>query len=72
MFENTKQIHGKRTEIFNYIPTDKFASYFHVKPESVRRAYCLNGHYLGIQPIKLPNGRLLWPQEPIGNLLPME
>lgn len=45
------------------VPTGKFAEIFKVKGASVRRAYCVNGHYMGIRPVKLPNGRLLWPEE---------
>lgn len=41
--------------------TSEFAEPFGVKGASVRRAYCVNGHYMGVRPIKLPNGRLLWP-----------
>ena len=50
--------------------TEKFASLFCVKQESVRCALCRNGHYLGVVPAKLPNGRLLWPKESAVRLLP--
>ena len=43
------------------ITTDVFASRFRVKDDTVRRNLCVNGHFLGVKPIKLPNGRLLWP-----------
>jgi hypothetical protein len=46
-----------------HIPTSKFAKIFNVQGASVRRSYCLNGHYLGIRPVKLPNGRLMWPED---------
>jgi hypothetical protein len=29
-----------------------------IKPQTWRAAYCRNGHYLGMVPVKLPNGRL--------------
>lgn len=32
-----------------------------LKPTTFRRGLCVAGHYLGIKPVKLPNGRLLWP-----------
>ncbi|MDT8380535.1 MAG: hypothetical protein RQ739_16765, partial [Desulfotignum sp.] len=35
---------------------------FHVEPATTRRGLCVNGHYMGIKPLKLPNGRLLWPE----------
>ena len=28
---------------------------------SIRVRYCQTGSYFGIRPLKLPNGRLLWP-----------
>ncbi len=45
----------------SFIPTEEFVKPFFIKPESARRSYCKKGHYLGIRPKKLPNGRLLWP-----------
>lgn len=30
-----------------------------IKPATIRRAYCVDGHYMGVVPEKLPNGRLL-------------
>lgn len=44
-----------------HIPTEKFAKRFFVQQATVRRSLCIKGHYLGVRPIKLPNGRLLWP-----------
>lgn len=45
------------------IPTSLFAAKFGVKSTSVQRSHCVNGHYLGIVPVKLPNGRLMWSYE---------
>ena len=42
--------------------TKEFAESLGVKPETARRSLCVAGHYLGIRPVKLPNGRLLWPE----------
>lgn len=42
------------------IPTKEFAKIVHVEGGTVRRAYCINGHYMGLKPVKLPNNRLLW------------
>lgn len=44
-----------------YGSTEKFAEIHLVKPETVRRSYCLNGHYFHIRPKKRLNGRLCWP-----------
>ena len=40
--------------------TTEAADRLRVRPQTLRRALCLNGHYLGLRPTKLPNGRLLW------------
>jgi len=43
------------------INTNTIASRFGVKPATVRRNLCVKGHFLGLRPLKLPNGRNLWP-----------
>lgn len=40
--------------------TAEAAAVLRVKPGTLRRSFCLNGHYLGLRPVKLGNGRLLW------------
>ena len=42
------------------LSTDELAAAFKVKPQSVRAALCRQGHFLGLRPVKLANGRLLW------------
>lgn len=42
------------------LTTKELADEFKVKPDTVRRSYCLNGHYLGMVPKKLPNRLLVW------------
>lgn len=49
------------TETTN-INTKEFAAMVRVEPQTIRRALCVNGHYLGLKPLKLPNNRLLWPK----------
>ncbi len=51
-----------------HLTTDALAARFLVKPESVRSAYCRDGHYYGLRPTKLPNGRLLWPADALERL----
>jgi len=48
-------------EINTLINTEDFAAERLVKPNTIRSAYCRNGHYQNIVPIKMPNGRLGWP-----------
>lgn len=45
------------------LTTQEFANLFKVQPDTVRRSYCLNGHYCGIVPKKLPNRLLIWPAQ---------
>ena len=45
-----------------YWNTEEFAKQYKVKPATVRRSLCLNGHYMGVTPLKMPNYRLLWPK----------
>lgn len=51
-----------------WLPTNVFADCFSVKGSTVRRSYCVNGHYLGIVPQKLPNKRLLWPRSAVNKI----
>lgn len=42
------------------LTTEQLAAFLGVKPGTVRRAYCIQGHYLGLIPRKLQNRRLAW------------
>lgn len=42
------------------LSTEELAAAAKIKPESIRSAYCRDGHWLGLRPVKLPNRRLLW------------
>lgn len=53
-------------ESFN---SKEFAGAVRVEPATIRRGYCVNGNYLGIKPLKLPNGRLLWPKAEVLRVL---
>jgi len=44
-----------------YIPTKTFAALYGVKGDTVRRNLCVKGHFLSLKPLKMANGRLLWP-----------
>lgn len=43
-----------------YLSTKEIAQIFGVQPTTLHRALCVHGHYLGLQPTKLANGRLRW------------
>jgi hypothetical protein len=47
------------------INTEQFAARNLVKPESVVSRLCRTGSYFGVRPVKLGNGRLLWPDVPV-------
>lgn len=59
----------EHTESLN---SKEFAATVRVEAQTIRRAYCVNGHYLGIKPLKLPNGRLLWPKTEVLRVLGAE
>lgn len=43
--------------------TSEFASMTGLKPQSIRVRFQKTGSYYGIIPFKLPNGRLVWPED---------
>ena len=46
----------------NYeLNTEQFAKLNLVKSQSVRARYCKTGSYFGVRPLKLSNGRQVWP-----------
>lgn len=44
------------------LTTKEYAAIVRVESQTIRRAYCIDGHYLKVKPFKLPNKRLLWPK----------
>lgn len=50
------------------ITTEQLAGQLHLKPQSLRAALSRDGHYFGLHPRKLPNGRLLWPDDALKKL----
>ena len=52
----------------NYCNTKELGQILGVKGESIRRSLSVNGHYMGLKPIKLPNGRLAWDESKAHNL----
>ncbi len=51
------------------ISTESLAALAHVKASTIRLRLCRTGSYFGIQPDKLPNGRLSWPADSYERLL---
>ena len=55
---------AKNMSVSDYsLSTDEFSKAIKVKPQSIRVRLCETGSYFGIHPIKLRNGRLLWPSD---------
>lgn len=48
--------------------TEELARRLGLRPQTLRAALCRNGHYFGLRPVKLPNGRLLWPADAFAKL----
>lgn len=44
------------------LSTKELAKCLHVEAHTIRRGYCVDGHYMGLKPFKMPNRRLLWPK----------
>jgi hypothetical protein len=42
------------------ITTEELASMLRIAPQTARASLCRKGHYLGLRPVKLSNGKLLW------------
>lgn len=41
----------------------EYARRMHVQAQTLRAAVCRKGHYFGVVPRRLPNGRLDWPDD---------
>jgi len=52
----------------NGFSTAQLASASLSTPGTVRVRYCQTGSYFGLVPLKLPNGRLLWPRDSLERL----
>lgn len=42
------------------LSTEEAAAKLCAAPQTPRASLCRLGHWLGMRPVKLPNGRLLW------------
>lgn len=50
------------------LSTEELASALRIAPQTARAGLCRNGHYLGLTPVKLPNGKLLWDAAEVARL----
>ncbi|MFX1695928.1 hypothetical protein [Paraburkholderia sp. A1RO-1] len=44
-----------------HVATEVAASMLMVEPATMLKSHCLNSHYVGIRPVRLPNRKLAWP-----------
>lgn len=51
------------------ISTAKVAAAFSAEEQTPRASLCRFGHWMGMRPVKLPNGRLLWDADEVERLL---
>jgi hypothetical protein len=51
-----------------HIDTEAAASRLLVLPETLLKSHSVNGHYIGIRPVRLPNRKLAWPLAEITKL----
>lgn len=48
--------------------TEELAAVLKLKPDSIRKRHQKTGAYYCLRPVKLPNGRLMWPADSIAKL----
>lgn len=48
--------------------TSELARGVDVTPEHIRKVYQKSGNYYGVVPVRMPNNRLLWPDDAITQL----
>lgn len=51
------------------ITTEELAASMRIVSQTARASLCRHGHYLGMRPVKLPNGKLLWDAAEVQRLL---
>ncbi|MFM0192134.1 DNA-binding protein [Paraburkholderia strydomiana] len=54
------------------LSTEELAAQLSLQPQSIRKRYCQTGAYYSLRPMKLPNGRLMWPADSIERLVEAE
>jgi len=51
-----------------HVTTKQLSKMLGVNTDTIRRGLCVNGHYLGLKPVKMPNRMLMWPVANIDKL----
>lgn len=50
------------------LTTEELAAQLGLRAQSIRKRHCQTGAYFALRPVKLPNGRLMWPADSIEQL----
>ena len=50
------------------ITTEELAALLSIRPQSIRKRFYQTGAYFSLRPVKLPNGRLMWPADALDKL----
>jgi hypothetical protein len=50
------------------LTTKEIAAQYRAKEQTVRKQHAATGAYCGVRPLKLENGRLMWPEQTIEQL----
>ena len=50
------------------LTTDELAAQLKIRPHSIRKRFNQTGAYFCVRPVKLPNGRLMWPSDSLERL----
>ena len=52
-----------------FLTTKEMTGRARAEQQTAIASLCRKGNYLGIVPVKLPNGRLLWPEDEVERVL---
>lgn len=63
-----QDVETHKAQFFGY-STEELAILSKLRPGTIRSSFCRLGHWLGIRPIKLANGRLLWDAAEVARVL---
>jgi len=55
--------------VTDFLQTKELARYLGCARQTIFKAYSATGNYLGIRPVKLQNGALLWPINELAHML---
>lgn len=50
------------------LSTEELAAQLTLRPQTIRKRYCQTGAYFSVRPVKMPNGRLMWPADALEQL----